>query len=362
MGLKTLPQANYGFFAVGVTTSGLLTVGKVIFRLFFVLLVCSSHAFANGDYSKHQAAQSFVDKMVAEHKFDRAYVQGIIDQAERKQSILDAISRPAEKRLQWHEYREIFLKSDRINQGVKFWTENKTALEQAARDYGVDPSIVVAIIGVETRYGRFMGNYRVVDALTTLGFDYPRRAKFFTKQLEEFLLLAREQKQNPLDLKGSYAGAMGFGQFIPSSYRAYAVDYDNDDFADIWQNKTDAIGSVANYFKVHGWVDGEPVMHLASAQRNASQDEVNKTKRPSTLVSTWMKRGYSPAESTLSNSLPALVMTFEEKAGKAHWFAFNNFYVITRYNRSPLYARAVWELSEAIQNQYNLQLASGAES
>lgn len=302
---------------------------------------------ATADYKQHPQAKAFIDRMVKEHGFEAGEIQSVLAQAEKKQAILDAIARPAEKTKPWFEYRKIFLDDNRIQQGVEFWRENAETLADVSERYGVDESIIVAIIGVETRYGRHMGSYRVIDALTTLGFDYPPRATFFRGQLEQFFILAREQKQNPLDLKGSYAGAMGFGQFIPSSYRHFARDHDGDGVADIWENKQDAIASVANYFKAHGWQSRQPVFVRAKVEGKVDESMVNSTARPDTSVVELQKKGIQPAEEVSKDQKVAL-LSYQQESGPEYWLGFNNFYVITRYNRSQLYAMAVWQLSEAI--------------
>lgn len=309
-----------------------------------------------GDYSQHPEAIKWMDKMVKEHGFERAELQALIDQAEKKQAILDAIARPAEKTKPWHEYREIFLGKTRVQQGVEFWRENADVLQTVSKRYGVEPEMIVAIIGVETRYGRYMGSWRVLDALATLGFDYPKRSAFFSSELEHFLLLAREQKQDPTAIKGSYAGAMGFGQFIPSSYRRYARDNDGDDIADIWANKSDAIASVANYFKAHGWQTGQPVFSPVSLAKTVAAEQINTGKRPNTEVSEWQKRGVKLSEPSLKKSLKNLdaeLLEYEGKQGSEYWLGFNNFYVITRYNRSRMYALAAWQLSQEIAQAYH---------
>lgn len=205
----------------------------------------------------------FIAEMTRDYGFAGEQLRDLFKQAERKQAILDAISRPAERVKPWKEYRPIFLTDSRIAQGVDFWRENEAALTRAETEYGVPAEIIVAIIGVETFYGRNTGSHRVIDALSTLGFDYPPRQPFFRQQLKEFLLLTREEQVDPLTLKGSYAGAMGLPQFMPSSFRAYAVDFDGDGRIDIWNNPTDAIGSAASYFKQHGWTAGGPVVARA---------------------------------------------------------------------------------------------------
>ena len=204
------------------------------------------------DYRDRDEVRVFAAEMARDHGFSEEGIIRVIGQAEYKQSIIDAISRPAERVLTWAEYQDIFLTDRRVRAGHDFMMEHKDALIRAQEIYGVPPVIITAIIGVETMYGQIRGSYRVLDALSTLAFDYPPRSRFFRKELKEFLLLVREQNQDITDLKGSYAGAMGYGQFIPSSYRAYAIDFDDDGVIDIWNNPTDAIGSVANYFARHG--------------------------------------------------------------------------------------------------------------
>jgi membrane-bound lytic murein transglycosylase B len=310
--------------------------------------VFSVAVIANDDsYGGNDAAKVFIDEMTNEHNFTREELSQWFASATRKQSILDAISRPAEKTHTWASYRKIFIKPVRINKGVKFWNENESVLKRAAKEFGVPVEIIVAIIGVETLYGERKGTFRVIDALSTLAFDYPPRSKFFRKELKEFLLLAREQKQNPLDLTGSYAGAMGYGQFIPSSYRAYAIDYDKDGFADIWNNSEDAIGSVANYFKRHGWKTGGAVAVRSRIEKSYDKSVVNKSLKPSSTVGELSQKGFTPV-APVDNSFSATAMRLEGGWGTEYWLGLHNFYVITRYNHSRLYAMAVWQLSQEI--------------
>ncbi len=315
------------------------------------VLLCFS-IDASADYSVHPEAEAFVARMESEHGFEKDKVLAVLKQASKQQSILDAIARPAEKTLTWKEYKNIFLGETRIKQGAEFWREHSTTLERASKEFGVPVEIIVAIIGVETRYGRHKGGYRVIDALTTLGFDYPPRAKFFAGELEHFFLLTREQKQNPLEPKGSYAGAMGYGQFIPSSYRAYAIDFDGDEFVDIWNNPVDAIGSVANYFKRHGWQNGEAVLGRARIATEYQEDLLNTGKKPSMTVAALREAGFEPVAKDVDDSKSAVPLMYEGTYGKEFWLGYNNFYVITRYNRSQLYAMAVWQLSQRIRYEY----------
>ncbi len=234
---------------------------KQLTTLLLTGALLSGAAFANSD------EQAFIDKMVKEHQFDAAEISTLLGQAKKQQSIIDAMSRPAEKRLNWGQYRKIFITDKRIKGGMKFWKENRAILEQAEKTYGVPAQIITAIVGVEPYYGRITGKYSVLDSLYTLGFHYPPRAKFFRSELEEFLQLAREEGVSPTVPLGSYAGAMGRPQFISSSFRAYAVDFDKDGKRDIWENNADVIGSVANYFKRHNWKAGEPVAQLVTGAK-----------------------------------------------------------------------------------------------
>lgn len=321
---------------------------KKILTIFLAIITSFGFSMTNAnDYSERDDVKQFVDRMVSEHKFDRSYLQALFAQAEKKQSIIDAISRPAEKTLEWHQYRNIFLKPRRIEQGAAFFQQYKDTLLRAEKVYGVDPLIIVAILGVETRYGDLRGSYRVIDSLSTLGFDYPPRGKFFRKQLEEYLLMVREQKFDATKLQGSYAGAMGYGQFIPSSYRSFAVDFDGDGVVDIWDNTADAIGSVANYFKVHHWQSGAVVASRARVSKDRDVSVISKSLKPKLTLAELASKGYYPVEA-FENSEKATVMQLQAENGEEFWLGFKNFYVITRYNHSHLYAMAVYQLSQQI--------------
>ncbi|MFT7286401.1 MAG: membrane-bound lytic murein transglycosylase B [Halieaceae bacterium] len=308
-------------------------------------LVVSPAAFA--DYSTHPAAQPLIDEMVREHDFSAGEVRQLLAGAERQQSILDAISRPAEKTKPWFEYRQIFLTERREREGVAFFRQYREALSRAQAETGVPAEIVVAIIGVETYYGRIAGSYQVIDALATLAFDYPKRAPFFSGELKNFLLLTREQDLDPLTLKGSYAGAMGYGQFMPSSYRAYAIDFDGDARADIWGNPVDAIGSVANYLARHGWRPGEPVVSAAAATPKVPVEFFNDGLKPLKPVASYVAAGLQPQQHLDPTAL-ATAMRFELAQGFEHWLGLHNLYVITRYNHSAMYAMSVFQLSQRI--------------
>ena len=300
----------------------------------------------SADYPERDDVRAYVDELVAEHGFGRDALIATFADARHQPRIVEAMSRPAEKALKWFEYRRIFLKDNRIDRGIEFWAENKAALETALASYNVAPEYVVAIIGVETLFGRIMGSHRVLDALSTLAFDYPPRAGFFRNELTQFLLLVREEKRDPGDLKGSYAGAMGYGQFIPSSYRHYAVDFDGDGTRDIWRNTTDAIGSVANYFARHGWRgDGEVVVRVEASGPGVDK-VVNTGLSLDRTVSEIRSAGVQIPD--IDGAASAALFRMDLKDGAEYWLGLHDFYVITRYNRSAMYALAVHQLGQAI--------------
>jgi membrane-bound lytic murein transglycosylase B len=290
---------------------------------------------------------AFIDEMVAEHDYERAALEEIFAEAEFKESIIEQISKPAERTLTWADYRPIFMTKERVAAGAEFWREHREALETVSSDTGVPIEIMVGIIGVETYYGRITGGHRVLDALTTLAFYYPPREKFFRSELQEFLLLVREEGMQAEDAFGSYAGAMGRPQFMPSSYRAYAVDSTGDNKRDIWTNWTDVAGSIANYFNAHKWQSGEEVVTQATLgdsytgtppeNKLTANSTVTKLSSEGVLFSTEL-----PSES------PARLLTLEGADGTEHWVGFHNFFVITRYNRSVMYALAVHQLGQEI--------------
>ncbi len=294
-----------------------------------------------------QQVAEFAARMADEHGFAAEDVRAMLADAEIQQGILDAISRPAEKTKPWHEYRKIFLTEERISQGARFWAEHRASIDAASKRFGVDPSMIVAIIGVETFYGRRTGSYRVLDSLATLGFRYPPRSKFFLRELEEFLLLTREQGLDPRQPKGSYAGAMGAPQFISSSYRAYAVDGDGDGKVNLWDSWPDVIASVANYFSVHGWAAGAPVASLAQGPGDIAPGRGLKL---DSTVGKLQASGvrFEPAQEPAA---PATLIELDAVDGPEYWVAYKNFYVITRYNRSRLYAMAAHDLAQAIDDR-----------
>ncbi|MGB5717130.1 MAG: lytic murein transglycosylase B [Gammaproteobacteria bacterium] len=303
------------------------------------------------NYSDQPQVQTFIDMMVDKHGFEQEELVVVFNEAQRREDILELMRKPAEKRLQWHEYRKIFLTPARIDGGVAFWKENADILRKAEAAFGVAPQIIVAIIGVETRYGSNTGRHRVLDALSTLAFDYPPRSEFFTGELEQYLILAREEDIEVVTTTGSYAGAMGYGQFIPSSYRNYAVDFDEDGKRDLWNNKMDIIGSVANYFNRHGWKAGSPVAVRAKVEGDQYSALLELGYKPNTVLDALRHDGVTPIE-PMPDDLVAALLSLVQKDGPEYWLAFNNFYTITRYNHSPLYAMAVYQLSEEIRGAY----------
>ena len=290
--------------------------------------------------------KTFIDEMVAEYKFDPDSLNKLFDEVRLHQSILDAISRPAESK-PWYEYRKIFVTRDRVRGGVLFWNEHEAVIKQVAETYKVPPEIIVAIVGVETRYGKHKGRYPVIDSLSTLAFAYPPRAKFFRSELKQYLLMTREENLDPLEQKGSYAGAMGMPQFISSSFRNYAVDFDKDGHRNLWTNPADALGSVGNYFKRHGWVAGQPIAHKVEVSGIKYKELLSKSLKPKYTQDELMLAGI-----TLPNDIPrdikGTLIKLDSGDGPEYWVTWKNFYVISRYNHSALYSMAVFQLSQDI--------------
>ncbi|MBD8483552.1 lytic murein transglycosylase B [Pseudomonas coleopterorum] len=310
-------------------------------------LLGSAQQASAGDYGGSPQVTQFIGEMTRDYGFASDQLNEVFREVERKQSILDAISRPAERVKPWSEYRPMFITDARIARGVDFWRQHEAVLARAEREYGVPAQVIVAIIGVETFFGRNTGNYRVIDALSTLSFDYPPRAPFFRKELREFLMLARDEQLDPLTLKGSYAGAMGLPQFMPSSFRAYAVDFDGDGHINIWTDADDAIGSVASYFKEHGWVAGQPVVSRASVSGPQVDDGLSPGIDPVKNVGQLRALGWS-SHDALRDDLPVTAFRLQGAEGPEYWIGLKNFYAITRYNRSVMYAMAVHQLSESL--------------
>ena len=303
------------------------------------------------DYESRDSVKDFINELAVEDGFNREQLAEIFEQVEKKQRIIDLISRPAEKAKPWHEYREIFVTAPRIAAGVEFWEENEAALNRAGSKFGIPIEIIVAVIGVETNYGRNKGSFRVMDALSTLAFDYPPRARFFRSELRELLLLAREENKDPLELIGSYAGAMGYGQFIPSSFRAYAIDFDGDGTRDIWSSQTDAIGSVANYFSRHGWDGESPIAVRVTVTDERADQLANQGLKPKLSIAELRKAGMEHV--SLPDQTLGALFRLEGRDGWEYWLGLHDFYVVTRYNHSHMYALAVVQLSEAVRSRWD---------
>ncbi|PCF93750.1 lytic murein transglycosylase B [Vreelandella nigrificans] len=324
--------------------------------LMAALMACSIPAVwaeeqAHFDPQYHERTQQLVDELVAEG-LPEAWLTDTFLQATYSQGVLDAMEGAAERRLQWHEYRNIFMTEQRIEEGAAFIHEHADTLARAEEVYGVPREVITAIIGVETYYGRHKGRHRVLDSLATLAFHHPVRGNFFRGELAAFLKIAHEQGVEPTDLYGSYAGAMGYPQFIPTSYQAYAVDFDGDGIRDLWENPVDAIGSVANYFAEHGWQRDGSIYHEASGPDTVPESiTFNQTRPPVVTVADVIDAGIMP-EQPLEPTLPVVPLMLElSDESISYRLGEYNFYVITRYNHSHLYAMAVAELSEAIEQQ-----------
>jgi peptidoglycan lytic transglycosylase B len=322
-----------------------MTIKNTLVSLFLAFISLASFNIL-AELKNTAAVDAFIKKMAKEHHFDKIELAKLLDSAEIKANILKAISSPAES-MPWYKYRKIFMTDTRITNGVKFWQENAPALTAVEQQYGVPAEIIVAIIGVETLYGTRTGNHRVIDALSTLGFAYPKRSKFFLSELENFLLLCREEQITPLEPTGSYAGAMGMPQFMPSSYRAYAVDFNGDNHRDIWNNNADTIASVANYFARHHWQTEQAVAFPVNVTGEDYKQALSKDLKPDTTIAKLKSFNITVPEG-LDDSLSVKLFAFENEKSDEYWIGLQNFYVITRYNHSPLYAMAVFQLSQAI--------------
>lgn len=304
------------------------------------------------------AVLEFIQLMVSRHGFKEEELMRQFARLHPNPTVIKYIRPPASPlQRSWERYRPRFLNELRIENGVRFWRENQAAIAKASQQYGVPEEIIVAIIGVETIYGRHMGNFGVMQALATLAFHYPPRADFFRSELEQFLLLARENGFDPLEIKGSFAGAIGIPQFMPGSQRRFAVDFDGDGHIDLTSSKEDAIGSVARFLEQHGWKAGEPIAVPASVEREPDHSLIEAGIRPSLKASDLAQQGIR------ANVAPEAVVTLVDLvtpgAETEYWLGFENFYVITRYNRSSFYAMSVFQLGQEIKARMNLQKAVG---
>lgn len=319
--------------------------------LMCVFLLCVSSlpvaVMASAGQRDAAALDAFAAEVATEHGLELEQVRSALHKARYQQGIIDAITRPAEAK-PWKDYRPIFLNPDRITQGRAFIAKHAETLARIERETGVPARIVVAILGVETSYGKITGKHRALDALYTLGFHYPPRQTFFRSELKHLFGLAKEQGLEVEAVTGSYAGAMGWGQFIPSSYRAYARDGDGDGRIDLWNSLDDVFASVANYFAAHGWTAGDPVAVPATLGDGLEVFKPGSMEASFSLAD-LAERGYLP-QADFSSELPATVLNLEGRFGPEYWITFKNFYVISRYNRSPLYSLAVFQLSEMLAN------------
>lgn len=313
------------------------------------LVVCAASAQTPTDsYADRPEAKALIAELQAQYDLDPAWVRAQLAAAERQPDILHAMRTPAEKTLAWYQYRRIFLDQKRIKGGAAFIRAHADILQRAVEQFGVPAPVIAAIIGVETRYGQITGDDRVLDALATLGFDYPPRADFFRSELGEFLALAKEENLDPQAVLGSYAGAMGMAQFIPSSYRAYTVDFNHNGQRDLWDEPADAIGSVANYLAVHGWQRGEPIILRSAADVIPERIELSRRETRYSYRE-LTQAGISTKEpQQLPADTPVGLVALEAETGPQYWIGLKNFFVITDYNHSPLYAMAVYQLSQAI--------------
>ena len=302
---------------------------------------------AVADFNENPKVASFIDEMHETHQFEKDWLVTLFAATPRSEKALELIQRPAEKRLQWDGYRPIFLTEERIEAGVDFWQENKEILERAQLRFGVPAEMIVAILGVETFYGRISGGFPAMSALATLAFEYPRRESFFRKELEEFLLLIRENQLEYQNLEGSYAGAFGLPQFISSSYREYAIDFDDDGERDLWNSVPDAVGSVANYFYRHGWKNGQAVTEPVKIT-DKGQQLVTDGPKPVHTLKQLQQAGIYPKR---KGNGEYTLLKLQGEEGAEYWLAHQNFYVITRYNHSNMYAMAVYQLSQEVRNR-----------
>ena len=319
-----------------------------IVMLCFVTLYAVS---AQANYAQRADVKQFIDEMVKENGFDRAYLEKAFASAEKLDNVLESIAKPAEKELTWKQYRPIFVTDKRSDRGKIFIQENIETLKRAEKEYGVPVEIIAAIIGVETYYGKHTGGYTVFDSLTTLSFDYPPRSAFFRNELKQFLLLSKEEDISIEDMTGSYAGAMGMPQFISSSYRSYAIDFDGDGKRDLWNSMPDVIGSVANYFSRHGWKAGDGVAFPVKL-KDASIARDENTLKPYATIDQFKSQGVAidkfQGKHVLDGKEQATLLKLEGDDGDEYWLGLDNFYVITRYNHSEMYAMAVFQLSEKL--------------
>jgi membrane-bound lytic murein transglycosylase B len=321
-----------------------------LFRLAPAVLALSlalpaAHA---GDFDQYEELQALIAGLEKDGVYPPGELTALFTSVNRQDKVVEAMSRPAEKTREWRNYRPNFVNDERIRKGLDFWSKYETELNAASARFGVPPELIVAIIGVETKYGGNKGSHRIIESLSSLAFGYPARAPFFRRELRAFLMLAKEQGLDPLDTYGSYAGAMGFPQFMPSSWRNLAIDYSGDGKIDLINDPVDAIGSVAHYFLSHGWKTGEPVAVRARIEGDVYDEALSVDLKTAAPLSELAAKGLSPRDGNLPPDFPAAAIRLQGENGAEFWLVFNNFFAITRYNRSYNYAMAVFQLSEAL--------------
>lgn len=325
-----------------------------------VCLLLSQICSADKALLERKEAQLFMDKMVKQYHFDRKQLRSILAASQFQPKIIESMDKPYEKKT-WDIYKALFLTEQRVEGGIEFWRKNQHVLREIEKKYGVPPEIIVAIIGVETLYGQKQGTYRVLDALTTLAFYYPKRSEFFTKELGEFLLLCREQHVAADKYVGSYAGAMGKPQFMPSSYRFYAVDFNGKGTRDLMNNDQDVVASIANYFHKHGWKNKEAIVEPVAVNGSHYKTLMTNSRKPDYTLQHLLEAGVKPVEPVTNPSCKVGLIELTTPMGQEYWMAHPNFYVITRYNTSPQYALVVYLLSQQLQQQWAYkQVGKGA--
>ncbi len=324
---------------------------QILAIVLFLSFPSASINAASESYLDRPEVKHFIDDFSDRHQYPKSSLIALISNVKKQTEALNAIQRPAEKKKNWREYREIFITTKRINEGLRYWGENAQILEAAEKRFGIPPEIIVAIIGVESFYGRYEGRYPVLDSLVTLGFEYEPRKKFFREELEHFLLLIREEALDPDTIKGSYAGAMGKSQFISSSYRRYSVDFDGNGKRDLWESNADAIGSVANYLKEHGWQTGQPVAFPVNIHGDRYKELLGKGLKPTASISELAQYGVEPGKELLTAKGDVALLEFKKDNSSEYWAGLKNFYVITRYNHSHMYAMAVYQLSQQVKQK-----------
>ncbi len=312
-------------------------------RPILTLMILGTYCFSYGQVDQ-EAVDRFIAEFSSKYNKDKQEITRILAGATFQSSIVERMDRPAEG-MAWHRYRKIFMTEERVNAGVEFWKKHQQTLNEVSRSTGVDEDIILGILGVETFFGKITGTYKVLDALYTLSFGYPRRSKYFTSEFEQFLIMTEEEKMDVDNVLGSYAGAMGYSQFMPSSYRAYAKSFDEGGTRDLMNSPEDAIASVANYLKVHRWIKDGPIA-VKAEKGDMAEDLGRQSLKPNHPLSYYQKLGYQPKDKYPEGDVT--LVELEQEDTMEYWFGMNNFYVITRYNHSPMYAMVVYQLSQAI--------------